>query len=562
MESFTLLDHLARTANTHSDKIAYHFLGDGESESARIAFGELDGRVTAVARTLRERYDSGDRALLLYSAGLEFIVAFLGCLRAGVVAVPFYAPRPREGTDKVLAVAAHCGARAVLTTSALRPHLEHRFGRAGASNALDWLETDALPASASPVLLPPTNTELAFLQYTSGSTGSPKGVMVSHANILQNERMIERAFEHSPESIVVGWLPFFHDMGLIGNMLQPLYLGATGIFMSPMAFLQKPVRWLRAISNYRATTSGGPNFAFDLCVEKITPDQCEGLDLRSWSLAFNGAEPVKRDTLERFTRAFEPYGFRRTSFFPCYGLAEATLFVTGGRSHAGTDVVSCGRPEDGLEVAIVDPERHVRCPPGQVGEIWLRGPSVACGYWNEPSPAFSAELFEHDGRTREGPFLRTGDLGFLDDGELYVTGRIKDILIVRGRKYHPHDIERTVEGCHAALKPAASAAFTADGMGRERLVILQEVRKEHVRRFDGREILGNVREAVASQHGLTVDMLILMPPGGVLRTSSGKVRRSACRQGVLDGSLLQSSLATFGRLSGEKALIEGERSCS
>jgi acyl-CoA synthetase (AMP-forming)/AMP-acid ligase II len=569
---------LSERADSHPEKTAYIFLGNGETESGRLTYGELERQARVIAGALRQHRSKGERALLLYPPGIEFIAAFFGCLYAGIIAVPFYPPRPRERASKIRAIAEDAGAAFLLTTSALLQGLRNRTAEATELEALIWMATDEVSRIGEPLengLMEVRDTDLAFLQYTSGSTGAPKGVMVSHKNLMHNERMIEESFRHTSDSVVVGWLPFFHDMGLIGNMLQPLYLGSIGIFMSPMSFLQKPVRWLRAISNYRATTSGGPNFSFDLCVTKITPEQCEGLDLSSWDLAFNGSEPVRRETMDRFASTFAPYGFRREAFYPCYGLAEATLLVTGGvkadapkavsvgnaelqrgcvaivaaGEGSSSSFVSCGHPSRDLEVVIVDPETATRCPKDGIGEIWVRGPTVTPGYWGKTGltqETFSACLVD----TLEGPFLRTGDLGFLEDGELYVTGRIKDIVIIRGRKHYPQDIELTVEQSHPDLKPDGGAVFVTEADGEASLVVAHEIRKERLRELNEKEIFGNVLEAVAAQHGLKVEAVVLLTPGGILRTSSGKVRRSACRQAFLDGSLVEGSVAVFGGLSG------------
>jgi acyl-CoA synthetase (AMP-forming)/AMP-acid ligase II len=573
IRDLSLLGALSLHAGRRPGQTAYVFLGDGEVESERLTYGELDARARAVAAGLRERHARGERALLLYPPGLDFITAFFGCLYAGLVAVPFYPPRPRERASKLAAVAADAGATALICPGRLRAELEGRLAEAPELRALAWLSPDQPGAPPAWAFEPAGGDEIAFLQYTSGSTGSPKGVMVTHANLAHNERMIAEAFGHTPESVVVGWLPFFHDMGLIGNVMQPLWLGATGVFMPPAAFLQKPARWLRAVSNYRATTSGGPNFAFDLCAAKIAPEECEGLDLSSWRLAFNGAEPVARETMRRFADRFAPQGFRGEAFYPCYGLAEATLLVTGGAHGGGPrslslradglergcveiaaggegaarELVSNGRPRGDLDVAVVDPASGARCAPDRVGEIWVRGPTVAAGYWGQAEAtreAFGARL-----EGGEGPYLRTGDLGFLRGGELYVTGRLKDVLIVRGRKHYPQDVERSAVESHPALgRGAGSAAAFLDGEGEgARLVVACEVRRDRLRGLDAAGVVGDVREAVAAQHGLAVHAVLLLPPGGVPRTTSGKVRRGACRQAYLDGALAQAASAVAGR---------------
>jgi acyl-CoA synthetase (AMP-forming)/AMP-acid ligase II len=383
---------LRRRAVEDQNRSAYAFLRDGEVEAERLTYGELDCRARAIAARLQAIASPGDRALLLYPPGLEFIAAFFGCLYAGVAAVPAYPPRSQRQDPRLRVIAADAAPRVVLTTSALLaacgPSVPETF----------HLATDVLPGHLADEWREPhlTGEELALLQYTSGTTRTPKGVEVTHANLMHNEEMISRAFDQSDESVVVGWLPLYHDMGLIGGILQPLYAGAHCVLMSPMAFLQRPARWLEAITHYRGTTSGGPNFAYDLCVRKVPPAVRERLDLSSWRVAFSGAEPVRADTLERFAASFSSCGFRRRAFFPCYGLAEATLFVTGGSPEEepvvegwsaaaleegrveaaaeGRRLVGCGRPSPGQTVVIADPDQGAECPPGRVGEIWIAGP--------------------------------------------------------------------------------------------------------------------------------------------------------------------------------------------
>ncbi len=424
----------------------------------------------------------------------------------------------------------------------------------------------------------PAAEDLAFLQYTSGSTADPKGVRVTHGNLMHNEETIRRAFGLSEESVIVGWLPLYHDMGLIGNVLQPLYLGARCVLMSPVAFLKRPRRWLEAIDRYRGTTSGGPNFAYELCVHRVPPAEREGLDLASWTLAFNGAEPVRAETLDRFAKAFAPQGFEREAFFPCYGLAEATLFVTGGdRSTppAVETVDAAALERDWMEpvaedeasarrlvgsghawaeqrVAVVDTESGRELPDGRVGEIWLQGPSVAEGYWNRPEQTRSD--FEARLETGEGPFLRTGDLGFLDRGELFVTGRLKDLVILRGRNLYPQDLELTAERSHEDLHPGNGAAFSVDVEGEERLVIVHELERRAIRRAqeDPEPVFQAIRQAVAEVHEARVHEVVLIKTVSLPKTSSGKVQRRKCRRQYLDGELavvVPSGAAGAGRWS-------------
>ncbi|MCA1633580.1 MAG: condensation domain-containing protein, partial [Acidobacteria bacterium] len=399
---------------------------------------------------------------------------------------------------------------------------------------------------------------IAFLQYTSGSTTTPKGVVITHRNLLHNQRLIQQAFGQSAQSVILSWLPFYHDMGLIGGVLQPLFLGAKCILMSPTAFLQRPLRWLEAISAYRATTSGGPNFAYDLCVDKTTTEERAALDLSSWSVAFNGAEPVRAETLSRFMAAFEPCGFRHEAFYPCYGLAEATLLVSGG--HAGNaptiknvaadalvanraasattsgtrrDIVGSGLLPPQQKVVIADPHEATICAPGEVGEIWVSGQSVAKGYWRarEETDAFKAYI----SNTGEGPFLRTGDLGFIENGELFVTGRLKDLIIIRGVNYYPQDIELTVEQSHVALRKGAGAAFSVEAGGQERLVVVQEL---DVRaKLDADEVIDAIRRAVTEAHELQIYAVALIRLNSIPKTTSGKIQRYACREGFLNDGL-------------------------
>ena len=386
--------------------------------------------------------------------------------------------------------------------------------------------------------------------------------MVSHGNLLHNSNLIHQCFEHRSDTQGVIWLPLYHDMGLIGGVLQPLYGGFPVTLMPPGLFLRNPFRWLQAISRYKATTSGGPNFAYDLCINRIKPEQLADLDLSSWEVAFSGAEPVRAQTLEKFATTFAPCGFRSSAFYPCYGLAEATLIVSGGlkstppvirqvqgltleqdrvvaTASEGKDVraiVGCGGSPDGQKIVIVDPESLTRCPDERVGEIWVSGASVAQGYWNRPQETeqtFGAYIAE----TREGPFLRTGDLGFWQDGELFITGRLKDVIIIRGQNHYPQDIELTVEESHPALRPGCGAAFAIESKGEERLIVVHEVKQSYLRKLDVEEVVRSIRKAVTAEHDLQVYATVLVKTGSIPKTSSGKIRRNACRAGFMTGSL-------------------------
>ena|GEM_PF-881409 len=548
-------------AQYQSDKQAYIFLANGETPSGCLTYGELDRQARAIAAYLQSW--QGERALLLYASGLEFITAFFGCLYADVVAVPAYLPKRNQKLSRLLSIVNDAQAKIALTSTSVLADLKKRCQEETELAQLKLVATDNIEANTQDFILPSlTPSSLAFLQYTSGSTGTPKGVMVTHGNIIHNQQLIQQAFGHSEESIVVGWLPLFHDMGLIGNVLQPMYLGISCILMPPVAFLQKPIRWLQAISQYRATTSGGPNFAYDLCVSKVKPEQLANLDLSSWDLAFNGAEPIKAETMEQFSKKFAPCGFKANAFYPCYGMAETTLFTTGGDKKqlpviqgvkAGeleqnlvveTEIsspesrvfVGCGYSCLDTKVVIVNPDSLTSCVTGQVGEIWVSGGSVASGYWHRPQvtqETFQAYLKD----TGEGPFLRTGDLGFVKDGELFFTGRLKDLIIIRGQNHYPQDIELTVENSHPSLKAHASAAFSVEIAGEELLVVACEVERTYLRKLNTEDVVQRLRKAISEQHDLQVYAVVLLKTGSIPKTSSGKIQRHACRIGFLNGSL-------------------------
>nr|VFK46681.1 MAG: Acyl-CoA synthetase (AMP-forming)/AMP-acid ligase II [Candidatus Kentron sp. TC] len=558
-EPATLVELLQHRARIQPNKLAYTFLIDGETEEVRFTYAQLDRRARAIATRIWEVATNGDRALLLYPAGLEFIAAFFGCLYAGVIAVPTYPPRRNRPDPRFEAIAEDANASIVLTTTEILSNASSRPMKTQILRDAHWLATDEQNIETSPAWEIPDiwGDTLAFLQYTSGSTGSPKGVMVNHHNILYNEEMVRWGFGHTEETIFVGWLPLFHDMGLIGNVLQPLYLGIPCTLLSPVAFLQRPVRWLQAISRYRATTSGGPNFAYDLCIEKTTPDERAKLDLHCWEVAYNGAEPIRAETLERFSKTFASSGFREKAFYPTYGMAETTLFVSGSRSRKPViheieeeenrglvarssgkkqRLVGCGRAT-WLEqkVVITDPDSLTPRLNGEVGEIWVSGDNVAQGYWNRPEE--TRKTFEAHLDSGEGPFLRTGDLGFLKDGQLFITGRLKDLIIIHAQNYYPQDIELAVERSHEALNPNGCAAFSVEEEHGEQLVIVQEARRTWLRKLDTDAVFEIIRQAVFEQHELPIHAILLLKPGHLPKTSSGKVQRRACRTRFLAGEL-------------------------
>ncbi len=550
----TLVALLRQRAWTHSDETAYTYLREGDGAEQTLSYGELETRARAIAARLQAWDMAGQRAVLLYQPGLEFIAAFFGCLYAGVIAAPVYAPRRNGSLERVHSVTRDSAARVMLTTSQVLANFDARRLLPPSGRAPHWLATDTVESDEGVAWVDShaEGDDLAFLQYTSGSTAAPKGVMLSHINLLHNLRLIHARFGCSEESRGVIWLPPYHDMGLIGGVLVPLYGGFPVVLMSPVTALQRPLRWLQAISKYRATISGGPNFAYELCLNKIKPEQREGLDLSSWQVAFNGAEPLRGETLERFAATFAPCGFRTQAWYPCYGLAEATLFVTGAALSVPPQVrnfdaanlevglaveveaptspvrrlVGSGRPSASEAVVIVDAATHTALPPGAVGEIWVAGPSVARGYWQRHEE--SKESFGARVRGEEGSYMRTGDLGFMHEGELYVTGRSKELIIIRGHNHYPQDIELTAARSHSALADGRGAAFAVDGDGEEQLVLVHEVDR-HAAEESYHEIIAAVRGAISQEHQLQTRDIVLVKRGVIPVTSSGKVQRNACR---------------------------------
>ncbi|MDY7093378.1 MAG: amino acid adenylation domain-containing protein [Acidobacteriota bacterium] len=599
MKASTLVEIAQRHAEERGERRLYGFLTDGERASRQLTFGGLHRRATHLARRLRQHDLTGRPVLLALPPGLELPVALFACFYAGAIAVPV--PPPGRGADRLQGIAADCGAAAalVLAGEGLTPEGLAPEGLASDGLAPELLrlevplvdgpgpggeERDEAPQSVSEIEWgPPHPKTVALLQYTSGSTAEPRGVVVTHQNLLSNQRAIRRCFGSSDRDVVASWLPPHHDMGLIGTLLHPLFLGASAWLMSPTSFLRRPARWLRMISRHRATLSGAPNFAYRLCAESLSEEDKEGLDLSSWRVAFCGAEPVQAATLERFRRAFAGQGFSSRALLPCYGLAESTLLVSGvaheeaprileldaaaleqqrveawspGDSEAPAvsppherperrRLVSCGPPDRRQQLLVVNPATGEPLGPGQVGELWLRGPSVAQGYWRRPSA--TAELFHAlpaAGPT-ESPrgYLRTGDLGFLESGELFLTGRLKDLIILRGRNIHPQDVEEIAGAADPRLAVGAAAAFGVDREGRgEGLVVVQELDRGHRRMAqelqDGGspELPRRLAEEVARGLGAAATV-VLVPPASIPRTSSGKVRRGECRRRYLAGEL-------------------------
>jgi acyl transferase domain-containing protein/acyl-CoA synthetase (AMP-forming)/AMP-acid ligase II len=561
----TLVDLLRDRTSRQADQIAFTFLRDGEIEQDQWSYRLLDQRARALAAHLQSLPNCrGERALLLYPPGLEFVAAFFGCLYANVIAVPVYPPRRNHHLHRLQAILEDADATIALTTTDVSARIAPWLADVPAMQSIHWCATDQLDLQQATTWREPAlaSETIAFLQYTSGSTGHPKGVMVSHANLLHSTADQDYTWMHSPEGAIVTWLPVFHDLGLIYGMLQPIYSAIPCYMMAPVAFLQQPVRWLQAISRYRATHSAAPNFAYDLCVQKISAEQRAVLDLSSWQMAMNGAEPVRPATLTKFSDTFQDCGFNPQAHCPAYGLAEATLKVTTiakgdepvlltvdalalardrvvlsapDQPHSLT-IASCGQAVLNTQVVIVHPEQCTRCAPDQVGEIWVAGPLVAQGYWRNPE-ATQATFQSHFANGDQRDFLRTGDLGFLYNNALFVTGRLKDLIIIDGMNYYPQDIEQTVETCHPALRPGASAAFAIEVNGKECLAIAQELERRYLRDHNLEPVVVAIRQAIAVHHDLPVHTVLLLKTGSVPKTSSGKIQRRACRQAWQSGTL-------------------------
>jgi acyl-CoA synthetase (AMP-forming)/AMP-acid ligase II len=550
-----VVDLLREQAATMPEKVAFTFVGDRGAEET-LTFGELDRRARALAVTLAEVANPGDRALLIFPCGLEYIVSFFACVYADLVAVPLYPPMAPKHLPRVLSVVADCGATVALTTQATLGAMR-RAGGEGPLACLSWICSDRAdlaladewPGSVA------TDDSVAFIQYTSGSTGVPKGVVLTHANLVANFEMISAAMEVRPDDVMVSWLPMYHDMGLIGAILHSVYAGIHTVTMDPSSIV-RPLRWLSAISRHKGTVTVAPNFAFELCVARITPEELATLDLSSLRVAFNGAEPVRAEALREFERHFGPAGLRSDVFLTCYGLAEATLIVSGrdmrettrvlrvdrealtqGTASPSTEratsqeIVSCGRACAPQRIAIVDPATQTALGAGAVGEIWVTGPNVARGYWSKSETSRGA-FVEVDGQT----YLRTGDLGFLDArGELFVTGRLKDLIIVRGKNIAPNDIEQVAQGVAPVLRARPSAAFAVQDGGTERVVLLQEL-KDGMGDDEQSALRRMIVDAIAEHCGVLPEV-VLVKHASLPRTSSGKIQRHLVKAAFLGGKV-------------------------
>ncbi|UKS26669.1 fatty acyl-AMP ligase [Paenibacillus sp. HWE-109] len=571
-----LVDLLQFRALLTPDLKMYTYLVDGEHEEVSMTAAELNQRAMAIASALHGRGRTSKTALLLYPTGLEFIAGFMGCLYAGIIPIPAYPPHMRRPTPRLDAIIRSARTEIALSTAKLIADVMPNVSEDSLLSGMDFMATDTLNDSHKFFCLPCKADDIAFLQYTSGSTADPKGVMVSHGNLIHNMSLIAKYFQLSEQTRIVNWLPAYHDMGLIGQLLMALHVGCELIYMSPVSFMQKPVRWLEAISRYRATYSGGPNFAYELCAEKFNAETDGDIDLTSWQLAFNGAEPVREETLHTFIRTFTPYGFQAKSLVPSYGLAEGTLYVSGYKreqtyttlwldaeslerdlavvvtkeSLYARAVVGCGILVPEQRTVIVHPQKGKLCGELMIGEIWVSGPSVAQGYWGNPEATqltFQGTLASCEGER----FLRTGDLGFIHDNELYITGRIKDVMIVGGRNIYPQDLEYTVQNCHPAVRKEYIAAFQIDDKCHPKMaagssgeiVIVAELNREfrhrgpkeesadHRSMILQRDVLAAARQAVWEQYELPLKDLVLIRTGTIPKTSSGKIQRRLTKQG-------------------------------
>jgi len=566
-EATTLIELLRWRAIHQPKQHAYTFLIDGKVEGDSFTYGELDRKARAIGALLQRHQARGERALLLYPQGLEVIAAFIGSLYGEVIAIPVPPPeasRLKRNMPRLQAIARDAEASFVLTTAGIISLVEEFRSEIPEFQAMHWVDTEQISLELADEWQEPSVDidRLAYLQYTSGSTSTPKGVMISHENIMFHSNYLNQSCGYTPDSITVTWMPYFHDYGLVEGLLQPLYNGTPCYVMSPFSFVKRPFHWLQAISRYRATHSQGPNFAYDQCVRRVTPDQKAQLDLKNWCAAGNAAEPINPKVMESFYETFAPCGFNWTSFAPAYGLAEDTLLVSASPPNSPpvfctlltaeqekNRVVVAGQEQDGLvrtiagcgrlvgdtKVAIVHPEKLIPVAPDEIGEIWVSDPSVAQGYWNRPEET-ERTLRAHLADTGEGPFLRTGDLGFLKDGELFITGRIKDLIIIRGTNHYPQDIEWTVQQIHPALRSDYGAAFSIQISGEERLAVVQEVERQQ-QHLETDEVIAAIRQAIAENHELQVFAVVLVKPGNVLKTSSGKIQRRACQTSFLAGEL-------------------------
>ena len=582
----TIIDCMRENAHLRGAQTAFRFLSGPDLTARDLSHAALWREAAAVACFLSRIAAPGSRVMLFYPPGLEYVTAFYGCLQAGMVAVPLYPPRRNVKSDRVLRVAQSCGSTIALTTAAELPAVKAAWDEQNSCGLpLDFHATDAMadapPDYAAPAL---DSRAPAFLQYTSGSTGTPKGVVITHGNIVANTRHLSLTSTGNADDVFVNWLPLFHDLGLVTAVLWPVYLGTQSVLMAPATFVREPSSWLEAITRYRGTMCGAPNFAFDLCTQKIGSEELGGFDLSSWRVAYNAAEPVRAQTLDDFSRKFAACGFDAHAFYPSYGMAEATVMIAGGVASAppiclsadkralgqrslapaisgdgdngeSVRVVACGRALPPHDLKIVDPETRRVLPEGAVGEIWFSGPSVSPGYWNLPEQTGETFGQKIAGDDSGIGYLRTGDLGALYQGEVVIAGRIKDIVILNGRNYYPQDIEASAAAAHGAVRPGHVAAFAQVEDGIEHLVVAAEIEREQFRTVAAEEVIAAVVARIVEEHEITPERVVLLKPYRMPMTSSGKIQRRQARQMLEDGELeaIADSRDTRGQIENKHA---------
>lgn len=539
--------YLLLHSSIYPHKIAFVILENEGSAERKICWWELELKVKIAASQLTLKNLPGKRAVLIYQDILEFIVSFLACQYAGIIAVPVPYAKGSKQLSRLMAIVNDAQASAVLCTRYSVQHLQQSLGNVAADD-IEIIVTDTTFSPEEVHLNPPVAAnEIAFIQYTSGSTGNPKGVVISSCNLIHNQRLIKDTFGCDQQSVIFSWLPFHHDMGLIGNILHTVYVGCTCILMSPSRFIQTPKKWLQAISDYKVTHSGAPNFAYDLCVNKITPGELEKLDLSNWKVAYNGSEPVRYETLQKFSNHFKAAQFNLNAFYPCYGLAEATLLVSGKKQHqqptvifidkqsvgAGVvriinkeesnawPIVSAGKVAGETALAIISTHQVQRCGELEAGEICISGKSVTNGYWNKDN---SETFYELDGKR----FLRTGDLGFIYKGELFVHGRLKEMLIIRGQNVYPYDIEQMVANSDPAIEINGVALFSIHDFDEE-FVIVVEIKRALINNLDKESLIHTIDKIVSGSFGVSPFDIVLTTSFGIPRTTSGKLQRTKCR---------------------------------
>ena len=563
----TLVELLRTRVKNEPDKHAYTFLIDGKKESAPLTYAELDRKARAIAAYLQQYQAKGERALLLYPQGLEVIAAFCGCLYSGVIAIPVPPPesgRLKRTLPRLRSIVKDASAHFALTTDSILSLIENVKDEFPEFEQMKWIDTEKIDLELADKWENPNvdKDQIAYLQYTSGSTSTPKGVMLTHFNLMHHCRYLQQACGYNDQSVSITWMPYFHDYGLVEGMMVPLYNGHPCYLMSPFSFVKRPLQWLRNITKYKGTHSQAPNFAYDLCTRRVKAKDIPTLDLSSWEAAGNAAEPINPKVMVKFVETFAPCGFRWQTFAPAYGLAEYTLLVSN--KPKGTKPVflkveanaieqdkivvapddkeqgvrifpSCGRQVCDTKIRIVDPEKLTLCAEDEVGEIWVQDPSMAQGYWQREDA--TKETFQgYIQDTGEGPFLRTGDLGFYKDGELYITGRIKDLIIIRGTNHYPQDLEWTVQHLSSDLRPDYGAAFSINDDGEEKLVIVQEVERK-TKLENPEQLIADIRQEISEQHEIMTYAIVLAKGGTILKTASGKIQRRACKKNFLAGNI-------------------------